>query len=223
MKVLVLEDDPKIARFLELELTHEGFDVRTVSDGYDALVVVEEFQPDVVLVDIMVPGIDGVEFTRRIRERREDVGIIMVTALGEKKNKLEGFESGADDYVVKPFDIEELLARINAVARRSRLRSHDVIEVGNINIDLASRKVVVNGEEVELSKTEFELLVYLARNVDTVLSKERILDAVWGSDFYGGTNVVEVYVNYLRKKLGGESWRLKTVRGVGYVLRSDDA
>ncbi|HCZ05741.1 MAG TPA: DNA-binding response regulator [Thermotogae bacterium] len=223
MKVLVLEDDPKIARFLELELTHEGFDVRTVSDGYDALVVVEEFQPDVVLVDIMVPGIDGVEFTRRIRERREDVGIIMVTALGEKKNKLEGFESGADDYVVKPFDIEELLARINAVARRSRLRSHDVIEVGNINIDLASRKVVVNGEEVELSKTEFELLVYLARNADTVLSKERILDAVWGSDFYGGTNVVEVYVNYLRKKLGGESWRLKTVRGVGYVLRSDDA
>lgn len=223
MKVLVLEDDPKIARFLELELTHEGFDVRTVSDGYDALVVVEEFQPDVVLVDIMVPGIDGVEFTRRIRERREDVGIIMVTALGEKKNKLEGFESGADDYVVKPFDIEELLARINAVARRSKLRSRDVIEVGNINIDLASRKVIVNGEEVELSKTEFELLVYLARNADTVLSKERILDAVWGSDFYGGTNVVEVYVNYLRKKLGSESWRLKTVRGVGYVLRSDDA
>jgi len=222
MKVLVVEDDPRIARFLELELTHEGFEVKTVHDGYDALLAVEEFQPDVALVDIMIPGIDGVEFTRRIRERRDDVGIIMVTALGEKKDKLEGFESGADDYVVKPFDIEELVARINAVARRSRQRSHEAIEVGGIRIDPGSRKVTVNGEEVELSKTEFELLHYLARNADVVLSKERILDAVWGSDFYGGTNVVEVYVNYLRKKLGSQAWRLKTVRGVGYVLRSDE-
>ncbi len=218
-KILIVEDDRRIARFLEIDLTKQGYEVRKVDNGLDALIEFEEFKPDVVLLDVMLPEVDGIELAKRMRQMSESVGIIMITALGEKEDKIKGFESGADDYIVKPFDPDELLMRINALLRRKGIKREEVLRYGSIELRPASRTVRVDGEEVKLSKTEFDLLEYFMRNPEVVLSKERILDAVWGTDYFGGTNVVEVYVNYLRKKLKGAGNLIKTVRGVGYVLR----
>ena len=217
-KILIVEDDRRIARFLEIELTHEGHEVRKADNGVDALIEFEEFKPDVVVLDLMLPEMNGIEVAKRIRERSESVGIIMLTALGDTKDKVRGLKSGADDYVVKPFETEELLARIEALLRRRGVKRDEVLEYGPIKLFPALRRVEVNGEEIKLSKTEFDLLEYLMRNAEIVLSKERILDAVWKDEFYG-SNVVEVYVNYLRKKLKDAGKLLKTVWGVGYVLR----
>jgi len=221
-RILVVEDDEKIGRLLELELKHEGYDVKWVQEGYDALIEIEEYQPDVVVLDIMLPDVDGIEIARRIRKRSEDIGIIMLTALGEKRHKLEGFESGADDYVVKPFDIEELIARIEAVMRRTRRKRIMEINVNDIRIFPESRRVFKKDKEIRLSKTEFDLLLYLARNANRVLSKDQILESVWGIDDFQNPNVVEVYINYLRKKLGDRGDIIKTVRGIGYMLRGEE-
>ncbi len=218
-KILIVEDDRRIARFLEIELTHLGYDVRKVDNGIDALIEFEEFKPDVVILDLMLPEMDGIEVARRMREKSESVGIIMLTALGETKDKVKGLRSGADDYVVKPFETEELIARIEAILRRKGFKNDEVLEYGPIKLYPASRKVEVNDEEITLSKTEFDLLEYLMRNAEVVMPKERILNAIWGEDFYGSQNVVEVYVNYLRKKLKDAGKLIKTVWGVGYVLR----
>ncbi len=218
-RILIVEDDRRIARFLEIELVHLNHEVRKVDNGIDALIEFEEFKPDIVILDLMLPEMDGVEVARRIREKSESVGIIMLTALGETKDKVKGLRSGADDYVVKPFETEELLARIEALLRRKGVKRDEVLVYGPIKLYPASRRVEVNGEEISLSKTEFDLLEYLMRNAEMVMPKERILNAVWGEDFYGSQNVVEVYVNYLRKKLKDAGSLIKTVWGVGYVLR----
>ena len=218
-RILIVEDDRRIARFLEIELVHLNHEVRKVDNGIDALIEFEEFKPDIVILDLMLPEMDGVEVARRIREKSESVGIIMLTALSETKDKVKGLRSGADDYVVKPFETEELLARIEALLRRKGVKRDEVLVYGPIKLYPASRRVEVNGEEISLSKTEFDLLEYLMRNAEMVMPKERILNAVWGEDFYGSQNVVEVYVNYLRKKLKDAGSLIKTVWGVGYVLR----
>lgn len=220
-KILVVEDDPKIARVLELELSHEGYETRIVDDGYDALVEFEEFKPDIVILDILLPGLNGKEVAKRLRDRDANVGIIMLTALGDIKDKLDAFRYGADDYLVKPFSIEELIARIEAVSRRRESARQISIEFFGIELLPEQYRVFVDGREVELSKTEFSLLYLLMQNKDIVLSKERILEVIWG-DYEGEReNLVEVYVNYLRKKLGEKGRYIKTVRGVGYTFRGD--
>lgn len=220
MKILVVEDDKKIAHLLELELSHEGYEVKVVHDGYDALIEVEDYKPDVVLLDILLPSLSGKEVAKRLRERYPDLGIIMLTALGDVKDKVEAFNLGADDYVVKPFSIEELLARIQAVSRRKE-KKEEVISKFGIDLLVDQHRVFVDGEEVELSKTEFALLYLLMRNANIVLSKEKILSAIWGDYDDERENLVEVYINYLRKKLGDKGKYIKTIRGIGYSFRED--
>lgn len=220
MKILVVEDDKKIAHLLELELSHEGHEVKVVHDGYDALIEVEDYKPDVVLLDILLPSLSGKEVAKRLRERYPDLGIIMLTALGDVKDKVEAFNLGADDYVVKPFSIEELLARIQAVSRRKE-KKEEVISKFGIDLLVDQHRVFVDGEEVELSKTEFALLYLLMRNANIVLSKEKILSAIWGDYDDERENLVEVYINYLRKKLGDKGKYIKTIRGIGYSFRED--
>ncbi|RDI92035.1 response regulator receiver [Thermosipho africanus Ob7] len=216
MKILVVEDDDKLRRLLELEFKHEKCTVKTCEYGEDAIIEYQEFKPDVVVLDIMLPDIDGTEVAKRIRKLDPSAGIIMLTALSEKKNKLEGFESGADDYVVKPFDFEELFARVKAIARRKNITLNDEIKIKDLIINISKREAKFKGKPINLSKTEFDLLAYLVKNAGRVVSKEEILDAVWGISYEGSENTVEVYINYLRKKLSSDI--IKTVRGIGYTI-----
>lgn len=220
-KILIVEDDPKISRILELELSHEGYKTQTVSDGYDALIQFEEFKPDIVILDILLPGLNGKELAKRLRDKDANLGIIMLTALGDVKDKLEAFKYGADDYLVKPFSIEELIARIEAISRRRESVRQVSVNLFGIELLPEQYRVFVDGKEIELSKTEFSLLYLLMQNKDIVLSKERILEVVWG-DYEGEReNLVEVYINYLRKKLREKGKYIKTIRGVGYTFRGD--
>jgi DNA-binding response OmpR family regulator len=179
------------------------------------------FQPDLIILDIMLPDIDGWEVAKRIRLLSETVLILMLTARGEVDDRVRGLRSGADDYLVKPFAIEELLARINALLRRAGHTTRVAFQIGNLHIDPQSYQVHLGNREIILTKTEFDLLLFLVHNVGIVLSREKILQNVWGPDFFGTPGVVEVYMNYLRKKLGGEGKRIKTVRGVGYTFMKD--
>ncbi len=214
-RVLIAEDDRGISRFLEIEMTKRGHDVRKAETGIEALEIFESFKPDIVLLDVMLPEMDGVEVAQAMREKDPKVGIIMITALGETKDKVTGLKAGADDYVVKPFDTEELVARMESLLRRKSISEEVPIECCGVKLYTASRRVELNEKEIELSKKEFELLEYLMRNKGKALSKERILEAVWGYDY--GINTVEVYINYLRKKLGPNI--IKTIWGLGYIMK----
>ncbi|HRW93215.1 MAG TPA: response regulator transcription factor [Thermotogota bacterium] len=219
-RILVVEDEPKIARLLQLELNHEGFETRIASDGMAALDTVEEFSPDVILLDIMIPEIDGVEVARSVRQLNPEIGIIMVTALDQTRNKVEGLQSGADDYITKPFELEEVKARISALLRRKQKPVARKVSLGeSLDIYPESYLVKEDGKEIPLSRTEFDLLSYLAANRNQVISKEELLEKVWGIDFDANPNVVEVYINYLRKKLKAGKELIRTVRGVGYTIR----
>lgn len=213
---MIVEDDRKLRRLIELELQHAGYSVVTYESGIDAIENFGSEKPDLVILDIMLPDTDGYEVAKEIRKLSPDVLILMLTALGMKKDKLTGFESGADDYLTKPFDNEELLARIKALLRRKHISISTPIRLGNLEVYEDKHVVLFSGREVDLSKTEFELLLYLLKNHSRAVSKEEILDAVWGIDYYGSDNTVEVYINYLRKKLSPDI--IKTVRGVGYKL-----
>jgi DNA-binding response OmpR family regulator len=217
-KVLLVEDDPHIRKFIQLELEHEGYEVKTAVTGPQALDELEKELPDVVLLDVMLPEMNGFTVLERIREDfSTELPVIMLTARGELEDRVRGLKSGADDYIVKPFHIEELLARLEAVLRRKGYS--EKILYGNIEMNLSSREVKVNGEPVELSRTEFDLLKVLLTNAGIVMSKDRLLELVWGTEEWGNPNVVEVYINYLRKKLGSAGKIIKTVRGVGYVAK----
>uniref|UniRef100_A0A7C4VU89 Response regulator transcription factor n=1 Tax=Fervidobacterium thailandense TaxID=1008305 RepID=A0A7C4VU89_9BACT len=213
---MVVEDDKKLRRLLELELQHAGYEVVSYEEGLDAIENFRADKPDLVILDIMLPDTSGYEVAIELRKLSPDVLIIMLTALGMKKDKLTGFESGADDYITKPFDTEELLARIRALLRRKHISMTKPLVIGKLEIYENERRVVYRGKEVEMSKTEFDLLLYLAKNSNRVVSKEEILNSVWGIDYYGSDNTVEVYVNYIRKKLSPEV--IKTYRGLGYKL-----
>lgn len=216
VKLMIVEDDKKLRRLLEIELEHAGYDVVSFENGIDAIEEFKNENPELVILDIMLPDMDGYEIAERLRKLSPDVIILMLTALGMKKDKLAGFEAGADDYLTKPFDNEELLARIRALLRRKNISTSKPIKIGALEIHEGQRRVIFNGKDVDLSKTEFDLLLYLVKNKDRVVSKEEILDAVWGIDYYGSDNTVEVYINYIRKKLSPEL--IKTVRGIGYKL-----
>jgi len=217
-RIMVVEDDKHIGKLLRLELGHEGYEVEVLTDGKEALKHLEKELPDLLILDVMLPGLDGFSVLEEIREYiSTDLPVIMLTAKGEVKDRIRGLKSGADDYLPKPFVIEELLARIEAVLRRKG--KVERISYFEITLDMQSREAFLNGEPLQLSKTEFDLLAVLLSNAGIVMSKERLLEKVWGSEDWGNPNVVEVYINYLRKKLGKTGERIKTVRGSGYVVR----
>jgi DNA-binding response OmpR family regulator len=223
-RILVVEDDESLARFLELELKHQGYETAVATGGYEALVKAMEGNWDLVILDIMLPGLDGFEICRRLREN-SSVPVIMLTARGTVPDRVKGLDTGADDYLVKPFATEELLARIRACLRRQNvpLQACRKIVYGDLTVNLDTRQVERGGRKITLSKKEFDLLVYLLANAGHVLSREAILNHVWGYDYFGDTNVVDVYIRYLRAKIDEPfaTRLLHTVRGVGYTLREE--
>jgi DNA-binding response OmpR family regulator len=217
LRILIVEDEPQIANFLRVGLGYEGFSVTVAEDGYAALAELKSFKPQLVILDLMLPGIDGMELARRMREDPK-LMIIMLTARDQVEDRIAGLKAGADDYLVKPFDFEELVARINAVARRRHSPDAGILTAGPITLDQERHLVTLDGSTVELTVKEYDLLLLFIRHVGRVLSRRLILDQVWGHEFYDENNV-EVYVRYLRRKLGDTQHQLiETVRGVGYRL-----
>ncbi len=219
-RVLVVEDDTDIADVLRRSLRNEGYEVKTSADGVEALDVAAGFVPDLVVLDLGLPGMDGVEVCRRLRSDG-DVPILMLTARAETEDRVTGLDSGADDYLVKPFERQELLARIRALLRRRPPRGSASLEVGDLTLNPDTREVRRGDREIELTNREFELLEFLMRNERLVVSRERLLDEVWGYDPMAATNTIDVFISNLRRKLeeGGESRLLHTKRGAGYVLK----
>ncbi|RTR26515.1 response regulator transcription factor [Deinococcus radiophilus] len=219
--VLVIEDEKEIARFIELELGAEGYSTDVAYDGVTGLSKFREVAPDLVVLDLMLPVLDGLEVARRIR-KTSNTPIIILTAKDGIQDKVEGLDSGADDYLIKPFSIEELLARVRAHLRRVNPAVTGEVRVADLVMNLDGREIFRGGRRVELSAKEFELLELLARNPGKVFSRFEIEEKVW-PEYTGGSNVVDVYIGYLRRKLeeGGERRLIHTVRGVGYVLREE--
>jgi DNA-binding response OmpR family regulator len=219
-RILVVEDEPDIAELIAMELEVEGFDVRVERDGVQGLLAARQDPPDLIVLDRMLPGLDGLEFIGRLR-KTSDVPIVLLTALGATREKVEGLNAGANDYLPKPFEIEELVARVNAQLRAHKPTEKEVYEIADLVVDLAARQVKREDEVIELSPKEFELLLYLIRHARIVMTRSQILDNVWGLDFYGDDNVLEVTVSNLRAKLekGDRSRLVHTVRAVGYVVR----
>jgi two-component system response regulator MprA len=221
--VLVVDDDRRILDMLRRTLSYEGYDVLTASDGYAALNQVQERRPDVVVLDWLMPGLDGIEVARRLRTVG-DMPILMLTARDAVDDRVQGLDSGADDYLVKPFAPAELLARLRALLRRTEAGSNEKsLSYADLALDPVTRETRRGERRFNLSPKEFDLLAYLLRHPRQVLPRERILQAVWGYDFGGDGNVLEVYIGYLRAKTeaGGEPRLIQTVRGVGYVLREE--
>lgn len=225
-RILIIEDEEKIARFVELELIYEGYEVEKAYNGRDGLELFKAQPFDLILLDIMLPGINGIEVLRRIRQF-SDVPVILLTARDAVVDKVTGLDGGADDYITKPFAIEELLARIRVALRKKPANNISIdskkLTVRNLELDPMKREVYVKGNIVNLTKREFDLLEYLMKNKNIVLSRDTILQNIWGYDFSGGTNAVDVYIRYLRSKIE-EPFQEKfiyTVRGVGYVIKDE--
>lgn len=220
-RVLVVEDDAEIADVLRRTLRAEGHDVRTAADGEEALSAASEFVPDLVILDLGLPKIDGVEVLRRIR-KAGDVPVLILTARSETEDRVEGLDQGADDYLVKPFERTELLARIRALMRRRPPRGSAMLVLADLRLNPATREVHRGEREVDLTAREFELLEFLMRNERLVVSRERLLEEVWGYDPLAMTNTIDVFISNVRRKLeqGGEERILHTKRGAGYVVRA---
>jgi DNA-binding response OmpR family regulator len=220
-RVLVVEDDAEIADVLRRSLRNEGYEVRTSADGVEALDLAAGFFPDLVILDLGLPRLDGMEVCRRLREDG-DVPILMLTARAQTEDRVAGLDSGADDYLVKPFERQELLARIRALLRRRPPRGAASFVVGDLTLNPDTREVRRGEREIELTNREFELLEFLMRNERLVVSRERLLDEVWGYDPLAATNTIDVFISNLRRKLeaGGEPRLLHTKRGAGYVVKA---
>ncbi|SFT00024.1 DNA-binding response regulator, OmpR family, contains REC and winged-helix (wHTH) domain [Marininema halotolerans] len=224
-KVLIIEDEGNLARFLELEFIHEGWTVTTAQEGRVGLQRALEEKWDIIVLDVMLPDLSGVEVCRRIRSE-SGVPIIMLTARDAIPDRVSGLDAGADDYMTKPFAIEELFARVRALLRRKRPNEGKILVNGPCRLLLEQRRALCYENDVRLTAREFDLFVFLMKNRDRVMSREQILDQVWGFDYTGDTNLVDVYIRYLRNKLSqaGVTDLIETVRGVGYVIRGlDDA
>ncbi|MEA5596415.1 response regulator transcription factor [Rivularia sp. UHCC 0363] len=220
--ILLIEDEVKLAKFVELELGFEGYQVSVANDGLTGLTIARESHPDLILLDWMLPGMTGLEICRRLRTTGDKVPIILLTAKDEVSDRVAGLDAGADDYVVKPFSIEELLARVRARIRRtSEESSEDVLQFEDLKLNRSTREVYRDSRLIDLTAKEFDLLEYLLAHPRQVITRDRILEEVWGYDFMGDSNIIEVYVRYLRLKLEAnqEKRLIQTVRGVGYVLR----
>ncbi len=222
-KILIIEDEKQLARLMELELRHEGYEVGVAYSGPEGLEKLKENGFQLVLLDLMLPGIDGYELCGKIRNFSE-IPIIMVTARDAVQDKVKGLDTGADDYLTKPFSTEELMARIRAQLRRNSKDIHGILKIADLEVDTNQYRVKRAGELIELTKKEYDLLIYLIENAGIVLSREDILNSIWGYDYYGETNIVDVYIRYLRSKIDDpfEKKLIHTVRGVGYVVRDDE-
>ena len=221
-RILVVDDDAAILSSLRRALLYEGYDVQTAGNGIEGLARAREAPPDLVILDVMMPGLDGIEVCRRLRSEGE-VAILMLTAREGTSDRVRGLDSGADDYLVKPFAYEELMARVRALLRRGTVRTPHQLFYSDLRLDVDTREVSRGGRPVNLTAKEHELLEYLLRQPRRVFSRDQLLEGVWGIDSEAASNVVDVYVGYLRQKLeeGGEVRLLQTVRGVGYTLREE--
>ena len=219
--ILIVDDDPRITDLLRRVLAYEGYSVASAASGGEALNRSLERPPDLVVLDIMLPGLDGLEVAQRLRAAGDNVPILMLTARDTVADRVKGLETGADDYLVKPFAPEELVARVKALLRRSQEERHEVLRYADVELDTGTRVAHRKAREIDLSPTEYELLALFIRRPRQVLTREIILDRVWGMDFEGSSNVMEVYIGYLRTKLEaeGESRLIHTVRSVGYVFK----
>ena len=223
LRVLAVDDEFSITELLSMALRYEGWDVRTAGDGLAAVRAARDFRPDAVVLDMMLPDLDGLEVLRRLRADGGDVPVLFLTAKDAVEDRVAGLTAGGDDYVTKPFSLEEVVARLRALVRRTAVLvgdSDSVLTVGDLTLDEDSHEVRRGGRTVQLTATEYELLRYLMRNPRRVLSKAQILDRVWNYDFGGQANVVELYISYLRKKIdAGREPMIHTMRGAGYVLK----
>lgn len=222
--LLVVDDEPNILALAKLYLEQEGYRVEGVGNGKDALSKMSSIKPSLIVLDLMLPDIDGFEVCREIR-KKSDVPILMLTARKEDIDKIVGLELGADDYITKPFNPRELVARVKAILRRYKagLKSGEAIEVGNLRIDPARREATIGGQPLRLRTKEFDLLATLAQNLGVVLTRDRLLEIVWETDYYGETRTVDIHINHLRDKLSGANISIETVRGIGYkmILKSE--
>ncbi|MBE9185330.1 response regulator transcription factor [Microcoleus sp. LEGE 07076] len=220
-RILLVEDDPKLAKFIESELTLEGYHVTVAPNGLDGLTIARTAQPDLLILDWMLPGISGLDICLRLRSTGVQVPIIILTAKDEVPDRVTGLNAGADDYVTKPFSMEELLARVKARLRRTQPNDPERLEFEDLILNCLTREVYRGNLLIELTAKEFDLLKFLLRNPRQVITRDRILEKVWGYDFMGESNIIEVYVRALRIKLEASNSKrlLHTVRGVGYVLR----
>lgn len=220
MHILVIDDDEKITALLRRSLKFEGFKVSTARDGLEGLGKAMEEQPDLVILDLMLPGLDGFEVCQKIRDF-SSVPILMLTAKDEVRDRVKGLDLGADDYLVKPFALEELLARVRALLRRTGQEAGTRLTYADLTLDTETREVWRGGREIQLTSKEFDLLALFLRHPRQVLTRDTIMEEIWGYDYSGESNVLEVYIGYLRQKLeaAGEKRLLHTVRGVGYTLR----
>jgi len=223
VKILVVDDEPSILKLITAYLESEGYGFLTAEDGISALKTVKSYRPDIIILDVMLPGMDGIEVLGQLR-RESDAYVIMLTARSEETDKIIGLSVGADDYLTKPFSPRELMARIKAVLRRihttSPLNNRSVIALEHIRIDNGRRRMWVNDQEIELTSLEFNLLNALADHHGLVLSREQLLEKVWGYDYFGDLRVVDVHIGHLRKKIGEEY--IETVRGAGYRLQDSE-
>ncbi len=219
--ILLVEDEVKLARFIELELNSEGYRVSVANDGIAGLTLARESAPDIAILDWMLPGLSGLEVCRRLRATGNKMPIILLTAKDEVGDRVAGLDAGADDYVVKPFSIEELLARIRAHLRRNHESDSDLFQFEDLRLNRLTREVYRGDRAIELTAKEFDLLEYLISHPRQVITRDQILEKVWGYDFMGDSNIIEVYIRYLRLKLeeNQEKRLIHTIRGVGYVLR----
>jgi two-component system OmpR family response regulator len=223
VRVLVVDDEPSLAELMSSVLRYEGWDIRTAADGSSAVRTARDFQPDAIVLDIMLPDFDGLEVLRRVRTTQPHVCVLFLTARDSVQDRINGITAGGDDYVTKPFSLEEVLARLRGLLRRAgmaRASSGTELTVADLTMDEDAREVRRGGDLIELTATEFELLRFMMRNPRRVLSKAQILDRVWNYDFGGQAHVVELYISYLRRKIDtGREPLIHTVRGVGYVLK----
>ncbi|MGB3296720.1 MAG: response regulator transcription factor [Phormidesmis sp.] len=221
-RILVVEDEEKLAKFVQLELGYEGYEVTVANDGLSGLMAARDTEPDLVLLDWMMPGLTGVEVCRRLRATGAMMPVILLTAKDGIEDRVAGLDAGADDYVLKPFSIEELLARVRAHLRRNQPDDPEAFQFADLVLSRKTREVSRGDRAIDLTAKEFDLLDYLISHPRQVLSRDRILEEVWGYDFMGDSNIIEVYIRYLRLKLeaDSESRLIQTVRGVGYVMRS---
>jgi two-component system response regulator MprA len=222
-RILIIEDDQAILKILQRGLAYEGYTVDTATEGRSGLMLARDHQPDLVILDWMLPGMDGLEVCHRLRTASGSVPILMLTAKDAVQDRIQGLDAGADDYMVKPFNLDELLARVRALLRRTQPDRVPVLKFADLTLDTGSRQASRDTRLVQLTAKEYELLELFLRHPKQVLTREVIFDRVWGYDFGGESNVLEVYIRYLRQKLeeGGEARLIHTVRGVGYVMREN--
>src|SRR5436305_10220346 len=224
--ILIVDDDSRVTSALRRTLAYEGYHISSALDGEGALAIARTKSPDLVILDLMLPGIDGLEVCRRLRAVNDDIAVLMLTARDAVADRVAGLETGADDYLVKPFALEELLARVKALLRRHNPSdiAREVLPFEDLELDMATRQARRGDRRIDLSTTEFELLALFLRNPRIVLTRSLLMERIWGNDFEGGPNVLEVYIGHLRSKLeqNGEKRLFQTIRGAGYVLRTPE-